>query len=67
MGFFVHLLIITFPLLIVLGLEASVEALHHRGERKEAEATLQELTQNRLTLVAIQRNSDREREEFERS
>jgi hypothetical protein len=61
--FFVHLLTISVGLLIALGLEASVEALHHRGERKEAEATLrQELTQNRLTLVAIQRDSDRERD-----
>jgi hypothetical protein len=63
--FFVHLLTITVGLLIALGLEASVEALHHRSERKEAEATLrQELTQNRLTLVAIQGESDRERDGF---
>jgi hypothetical protein len=61
--FFIHLLTITVGLLIALGLEAGVEALHHRNERKEAEATLrQELTQNRLTLVAIQKQSDRERE-----
>lgn len=61
--FFIHLLTITVGLLIALGLEATVEALHHRSERKEAEATLrQELTQNRLTLVTIQKQSDRERD-----
>jgi hypothetical protein len=61
--FFVHLLTITVGLLIALGLEGSVEALHHRGERKEAEATLrQELTQNRRTLVWIQQQNDRERD-----
>ena len=38
--FFVHLLTISVGLLIAVGLEASVEALHHRSERKEAEATL---------------------------
>jgi hypothetical protein len=59
--FFIHLLTITVGLLIALGLEAGVEALHHRSERKEAEATLrEELTQNRLTLVAMQKNSDKE-------
>jgi hypothetical protein len=38
--FVVHLLTITVGLLIALGLEASVEALHHRHERKDAEATI---------------------------
>lgn len=61
--FFIHLLTITVGLLIALGLEAGVEALHHRNERKEAEATLrEELTQNRLTLVKIQKSSDKELE-----
>ena len=63
--FFIHLLTITVGLLIALGLEAGVEALHHRSERKEAEATLrEELTQNRLTLVKNQKNSAQEREEL---
>lgn len=34
--FLVHLLTITVGLLIALGLENSVEALHHRHQRKEA-------------------------------
>jgi hypothetical protein len=38
--FLIHLLTITVGLLIALGLEASVEALHHRQERKEAEAMI---------------------------
>ena len=59
--FFIHLLTITVGLLIALGLEAGVEALHHRNERKEAEATLrEELTQNRLTLVKNQKESNLE-------
>jgi hypothetical protein len=54
--FFIHLLTITVGLLIALGLEASVEAVQHRHERKEAEATLRvELTQNRVTLVSMQK------------
>lgn len=66
--FFIHLLTITVGLLIALGLEASVEALHHRGERLEAEATLrEELNQNRATLIAIQKQSDRELEGYARS
>ena len=63
--FFIHLLTITAGLLIALGLEAGVEAMHHRSERKEAEATLrEELTQNRVTLVKNQKNSAREREDL---
>jgi hypothetical protein len=66
--FFIHLLTITVGLLIDLGLEASVEALQHRNERKEAEATLrEELTQNRLTIVKIQKNSDLEYDEAAKS
>jgi len=59
--FFIHLLTITVGLLIALGLEASVEALQHRNERKEAEATLRvELTENRLTLVKMQKDGNQE-------
>ena len=59
--FFIHLLTITVGLLIALGLEAGVEAVQHRHERKEAEATLrEELTQNRVTLGSIQKESNRE-------
>ena len=46
--FFIHLLTITVGLFIALTLEAGVEALHHRHERKEAEAMIrQELMENR--------------------
>ncbi|WP_158819707.1 hypothetical protein [Granulicella sp. S156] len=59
--FFIHLLTITVGLLIALGLEAGVEAAQHRHERKEAEATLrEELTQNRVTLVSMEKETNRE-------
>lgn len=46
--FVVHLLTITVGLLIALGLEASVEALHHRHQREQAEARIrQEIADNR--------------------
>lgn len=49
--FFIHLLTITVGLFIALTLEAGVEALHHRHERKEAEAMIrQELMENRETI-----------------
>ena len=38
--FFLHLFTITIGLLIALGLEASVEALHHRHQRQEAETLI---------------------------
>lgn len=38
--FFIHLLTITAGLLIALGLEAGVEAFHHRHQRMEAEAMI---------------------------
>ena len=38
--FALHLLTITVGLLIALGLEASVEALHHRHQREEAEGLI---------------------------
>jgi hypothetical protein len=46
--FFLHLFTITVGLLIALGLEAGVEAVHHRNERKEAESLIrQEIAGNR--------------------
>jgi hypothetical protein len=49
--FFIHLLTITVGLFIALTLEAGVEALHHRHERKEAEAMIrQELMENRENI-----------------
>ena len=45
--FFIHLLTITVGLLIALGLENAAEAMHHRHQRKEAEAMIrQELEEN---------------------
>ncbi len=53
--FVIHLLTITVGLLIALGLEASVEAMHHRHQRQEADATIrQEIRQNRDDLVKVQ-------------
>jgi hypothetical protein len=50
--FVIHILTITVGLLIALGLEASVEALHHRHQRQEAEETIrEELRENRDTLT----------------
>jgi hypothetical protein len=49
--FLIHLLTITVGLLIALGLENSVEALHHRHQRKEAEALIrQEIRDNRQAV-----------------
>jgi len=59
--FFLHLFTITVGLLIALGLEAGVEALHHRHQRQEAEATIrQELNENRQTLLKMQQNTSTE-------
>ncbi|MES2391359.1 MAG: hypothetical protein V4555_06950 [Acidobacteriota bacterium] len=45
--FLIHLLTITVGLLIALGLENAVEAMHHRHQRKEAEAMIrQEIREN---------------------
>ena len=53
--FFVHLLTITAGLLIAIALEQSVEAVHHRYQRKEAEAMIrQELRENRDELMQRQ-------------
>ena len=46
--FLLHILTITVGLLIALGLESAAEAVHHRHQRQEAEATIrQELAENR--------------------
>ncbi len=59
--FFIHLLTITAGLLIALGLEAAVEAVHHHHQREEAEATIrQELTENRQSLLKMQGNTSTE-------
>jgi hypothetical protein len=59
--FFIHLLTITAGLLIALGLEAGVEAVHHRHQREEAEQTIrQELTENRESLLKMQGNTTTE-------
>jgi hypothetical protein len=56
--FIVHLLTITVGLLIALGLENAVEALHHRHQRREAETTLRrEIQDNRDKLVKILESS----------
>ncbi len=53
--FFLHLLTITVGLFIALLLEAGVEGIHHRHQRKEAEATIrQEIQDNRAKLVKAQ-------------
>jgi hypothetical protein len=46
--FFLHLFTITIGLLIALGLEAGVEALHHRHQREEAETLIRQEIQNNL-------------------
>jgi hypothetical protein len=49
--FFLHLFTITIGLLIAIGLEQSVEGLHHRHQRKEAETNIRaELQANRQLL-----------------
>jgi hypothetical protein len=53
--FFLHLFTITVGLLIALGLEAGAEAIHHRHQREEADATIrQEIVQNRDAVVKAQ-------------
>ena len=50
--FLLHLFTITVGLLIAIGLEQSVEAIHHSHQRHEAEQTIrQELRENRDTLT----------------
>lgn len=49
--FLIHLFTITCGLLIALGLENAAEAMHHRHERREAEAMIrQEIQENREGL-----------------
>ena len=49
--FFLHLFTITVGLLIALGLEAAVEALHHRHQREEAESLIRREIQNNLNTL----------------
>jgi len=49
--FFVHIATITVGLLIAIGLEQSVEALHHRHQRHELEAQLYAEAERNLELV----------------
>jgi hypothetical protein len=49
--FFVHLFTITIGLLIALGLEAAVEAVHHRHQREEAETLIRQEIQNNLAQL----------------
>jgi hypothetical protein len=66
--FFIHLLTITVGLLIALGLEASVEAVHHRHQRIEAQENLrQELSDNANDLKKIQEAMASERTSFEQA
>ncbi len=46
--FFLHLFTITIGLLIALGLEASVEAIHHHHQREQAETLIRQEIQNNL-------------------
>jgi len=49
--FFLHLFTITIGLLIALGLEASVEAMHHRHQREEAETLVRREIENNLNKL----------------
>jgi len=49
--FFLHLFTITIGLLIALGLEAGVEAIHHRHQREEAETLVRREIQNNLNKL----------------
>jgi len=65
--FLVHIAAITIGLLIALGLEATVEWLHHRHQAQQAlELLKQEVDQNRLVLKsAMQSNEVEERNHHE--
>jgi hypothetical protein len=66
--FFLHLFTITIGLLIALGLEASVEALHHRHQREEAETNIrQELKENRASMVKMEAETKEESQSLERA
>jgi hypothetical protein len=50
--FLLHILTITIGLLIALGLEATVEAVHHRNEVNETrEALKKEMAENRIRFA----------------
>jgi hypothetical protein len=49
--FLLHLVTITVGLLIALGLEAAVEALHHRHQRDEAQSLIRREIRNNLDLL----------------
>ena len=49
--FFIHLFTITIGLLIALGLEAGVEAIHHRHQREEAETLVRREIENNLNKL----------------
>ncbi len=49
--FFLHLFTITIGLLIALGLEAGVEAVHHRHQREQAETLIRQEIQDNLTTL----------------
>jgi hypothetical protein len=51
--FFIHLATITVGLLIAIGLEQTVEALHHRHQRGELEQQLHDETQRNFDLVHV--------------
>ena len=51
--FFIHIATITVGLLIAIGLEQTVEALHHRHQRRELEQQLHDEAQRNLDLVHV--------------
>ena len=57
--FLIHLLTITVGLLIALGLENAAEAVHHRHQRREAEAMI------RLEIAANAQKIEESKEQFE--
>jgi hypothetical protein len=64
--FFIHIVTITIGLLIALGLEAAVEALHHRHQRHETrEALHAEIEQDRQQLPKNLHALQDERSELE--
>ena len=51
--FFIHIATICVGLLIAIGLEQSVEAIHHHHQRRELEVQLHDETQRNLELVQL--------------
>jgi len=63
--FFIHIVTITIGLLIALGLEAAVEALHHRHLREETRQNLRtEIQQNQVVFAKDMRALDGETREL---